>query len=250
MPPVCFHMVVAKEAAQALGDSLLEAHLGSYLLGATAPDIRIITGNSREELHFFDLAADGQGAGVKLFFRTYRHLAKGAPLDEATRAFVSGYLSHLVVDEIWIIDIYRPVFGPASLLGRNPAAAMMDRALQYELDRRERLNASNMADIRSKLKQVDSGESPGFIDKTALKRWREFIIETTRREPSWERFRSYAENFLLPQQKVTHEALETFLASPDAMLQRIFQAVSQEDLKRFREKAVESSVGAAREYRN
>ena len=64
MPNICLHMRIALEASDRLGMTALERHLGSFLLGSTAPDVRVSLGWRRERPHFFDLAKDGVGAGV------------------------------------------------------------------------------------------------------------------------------------------------------------------------------------------
>ncbi len=55
MPPITLHMVLAERIADALGNPVLDGARGQYLLGATTPDIRVITRQDRYSTHFFDL---------------------------------------------------------------------------------------------------------------------------------------------------------------------------------------------------
>ena len=43
MPPLGLHMTVARELAAAIASSRIEADRGAYYLGATTPDIRVLT---------------------------------------------------------------------------------------------------------------------------------------------------------------------------------------------------------------
>ena len=60
MPPITLHMVLARELALGLGpEAILTPSPGHYLLGATTPDIRVITRQDRFSTHFFDLNEEG-----------------------------------------------------------------------------------------------------------------------------------------------------------------------------------------------
>ena len=69
MPPLVSHMLAARRAAQEAGlvgpageaagsagrESANSEEVGAFTLGATTPDIRVITRWERERTHFFDL---------------------------------------------------------------------------------------------------------------------------------------------------------------------------------------------------
>ncbi|MBM2827196.1 MAG: zinc dependent phospholipase family protein [Dehalococcoidia bacterium] len=151
MPPICWHMVTASDAVSLVKDPLLKRYSGAFLLGSTAPDIRIMTNVPREETHFYDLSKEDAESGLSRMLAVSPHLARAEDLTEATRAFVSGYLTHLAVDEMWICQIYRPFFGKGSPLGGDPDADVLDRVLQFEMDLRERHNRELMDSIRSQI---------------------------------------------------------------------------------------------------
>lgn len=248
MPPLCLHLGIAKEAAELLHHSIIDQNLGSYLVGATLPDVHLIIGASREETHFFDLEKECLESGATLIFEAYPNLAKGSKLDAKTRSFVSGYLSHLVSDEIWIVDIYRPFFSSSSPLSGDPMANMLDRVLQFELDRREREDKRRMEEIRGQIYDWEPRVDIGFIDGPTLREWRDFICTAATREPTWAFFRFFAQRFSLPRQKIDAEQLEQFLSSMPARLEWAIKYVTQERLTAFREKAISESVAIAKEY--
>ena len=141
MPPLVSHMLAARRAAEECGlftpDSP-EAETGAYTLGATTPDIRVITRWERERTHFFDLQNEEHQDSVAEFLSAHPHLRDPATLSAETRAWAGGFIAHLVMDETYIEEIYRPHFGQRSALGGGERANLLDRILQYEMDRRER----------------------------------------------------------------------------------------------------------------
>jgi len=250
LPPIVVHLVIAKKAAAHLRHPVVDHHLGSYLLGSSAPDMRIITGASREELHFLGLDCQPGESGVDGLLEAQPRLRREAGPAPATQAFIAGYFSHLVTDEIWIVDIYRPFFGKTSPLGDDPMAAILDRMLQFELDRRERANREYMHQMQAELLHAEEGVDAGFIEPGLLKQWREFVTLATGREANWERFRIFAQRFLIPAQKVDEEQVERLLANLPEALEGVIKLVTPERLDAFRSKAIEATVEVARGYLN
>ena len=127
MPPLALHTVVVKEIADRLRHPLLDGERGNLYLGSTAPDIRVIALCDRQLTHFFDLASFEEQNGMAELLRAHPELAEVGKLNGETVAFMAGYISHLVMDETWINDIYRPFFGERSPLEGEPRAKLMDR---------------------------------------------------------------------------------------------------------------------------
>ena len=111
MPPLAMHTAIAKDIADRLNTAALDDERGSLYLGATAPDIRVITHWERARTHFFDLDCFDEQSGVSALFEAYPVLTNPGDLSPQTRAFTAGYLTHLVTDETWITTVYRPHFG-------------------------------------------------------------------------------------------------------------------------------------------
>ncbi|MDZ7728467.1 MAG: zinc dependent phospholipase C family protein [Dehalococcoidia bacterium] len=102
MPPITLHMVLARDIARELEERALIDAEGQYLLGSTTPDIRVLTRQDREETHFFSLEGSDHQDSVAEFFRTHSHLVNPANLNVETRAFVAGYITHLVFDQQYV----------------------------------------------------------------------------------------------------------------------------------------------------
>ena len=87
------------------------------------------------------------------------------------------------MDEIWINAVYRPFFGERSPLGGDLRANIMDRALQFSLDRETRIDRELMAHVARGSRPLRSRRwRSSFIDRDTLGRWRELI--TGRGEPA------------------------------------------------------------------
>ena len=147
MPNLTAHLGMAKDAASRLKHPIVDRHLGAFLLGSVSPDIRIITKVKRDETHFVHLDFQSAGEGLEGLFRLHPHLAQAAALTEPTRAFMVGYASHLLADELWILEMYRPFFGNREVFQDHLLGDLMDRALQLELDRREQLALGGLATL-------------------------------------------------------------------------------------------------------
>jgi hypothetical protein len=99
MPLLGLHLTIARQLADDLRDASIDSERGAYYLGATTPDIRVLTRRDREETHFFKLDDFGPQSGVKRMFREHPALRDRAGLDAATGAFMAGYVTHLALDE-------------------------------------------------------------------------------------------------------------------------------------------------------
>ena len=233
MPPLSLHMGIAKELADRLRHESLEADLGAYFLGSTTPDIRVITRWERARTHFFDLNDFGHQDGVATFFQEHPDLANPRCLDASTRSFVAGYVSHLVMDEIWIEDIYRPFFGQRSPWGGDARANVLDRVLQYELDRRERTKREIMEAVRRELAASALEIQVSFIDAETLHRWRDISVEVAAHAPDWASFRYLAGRYLRAYGIGTPEALDEFIKGVPEMLSETVKHVGWDHIQAF-----------------
>ena len=248
MPLIYYHLSIASEAAEKLGSPILLNNLENYLGGAISPDAHFVGNVSRLQTHFFDLADDDEQSGPNLMFQRHPCFQDGSDLEDRTRAFIVGYVSHLIVDDTWITDIYRPFFGKKSQLGGDTAANMLDRLLQYETDRLERLDKPRLTAIREKIRRWNADMDIGIVDNTALCNWRDFVWATTVREVDYDDLRLFTQSFLVSRERVNMEQAEAFLKDMPDKIEWVVQYVGEERLKSFRSKCINRSVEIAREY--
>jgi hypothetical protein len=221
MPHLVFHMSVARELAETLRYPILEDNRGAFYMGSTGPDMHILEGRRRSSSHFFELDEMHEQNSVETFFEAHPELRKARELSGGAPAFVAGYLTHLVIDEIWITEIYRPFFGPASPLGGNARANVMDRVLQYDMD----LQRRRQTEIAREIRRV--------------------LLE---RPPTWERFRYLAGRFLLSAGIDTEEKLEEFLETVPDLLKEAKEHVTEGKMTESYEKMTSLCLETLRGY--
>jgi hypothetical protein len=174
--------------SRAPGDGDEGALRGAFWLGAIAPDAWGVAGLTRGETHFWSLADDTSGA-VRLQ-RAYPELCSPRRRAARERAFLAGYLCHLVTDEQWTFCVYRPYFGRHSAFGASAEGRMVQLALQGEWE--QGLRDQQGAQLRGWLRELAGAEAPGllpFLDGGAIGRWRDLQLEASRLPESRDAFR-------------------------------------------------------------
>jgi len=244
MPPITLHMVVARRIAQELGHRDLLEQQGPFLIGSTSPDIRVLTRQDRFSTHYFDLNEHGHQDSVAAFFADHGRLAAPERLNPPTRAWASGYITHLVMDEQYITGVYRRYFADHERLGGKVRANVMDRLLQFEFDR----EFGNEPEIKRALVEalactVAGIDVDGFVDHETLDRWRQVTVDVANRGMDWERMRSMVSNHLRFTGTEDPHAVAEFLDSLPELLDETIAHVTDAEVQGF----VERSAAAARE---
>jgi hypothetical protein len=180
-------MALAHTLAGELASPHVDAERGAYYLGATTPDIRVLTRWERARTHFFDLDDFEEQSGVHRLFEQEPRLRDAASLDAQTAAFMAGYLSHLVMDEDYITQIYRPLFGERSALRDDAIADVMDKALQWDIERAEWDHCGKIDEIRQALIETAVEVNVEFIERETLRQWRDVSLDVITPAPSVER---------------------------------------------------------------
>lgn len=248
MPPIGMHLTLARQVAREVGQRAVDEEHGAYYLGASAPDIRALTRWDRARTHFFDLSCFDEQSSVAGLFREHPELADPGCLARPTVAFLCGYLSHLEMDEAWIVDIYRPCFGERSPLGGDLLANLLDRVLQHELHRRDLEDAAGIGAIRDRLLATAVDSIVGFIDDADLTQWREIACDILVRPRDWERFTSFVGRHLRRFGDQAEEEIQRFMRNVPELIDQAYREVTPERLQAFRERAHERSLAVVREY--
>jgi hypothetical protein len=241
-------MSVARDLANLMRNPVLDADRGAFYLGSTGPDMRILSRADRISSHYFDLGCLEEQSAAASFFAAHGDLRDAARLDPTTAAFVAGYLTHLVIDEIWVTDIYRPFFGPDSALGGDARANVLDRVLQYEMDLRRRLDRPAMEEVRRQLLATSLAVHVDFIDVAMLARWRDVVVDMVSRPPDWERFAKTASRFLAVAGISTDEETADFMKTLPSLLAETKAHVGEECLGGFLVKANALTLKTLEEY--
>ena len=252
MPPLSLHTSLARRIAKRLRTAVLDDERGNLYLGATAPDIRVITRWERSRTHFFDLNDFEDQDSVAGFFGANPSLADAAAVSPPTCAFIAGYVSHLVMDANWIAHIYRPFFGRDSELGGDLRANILDRAMQFSLDSDTRDDDELMAEVMEAVARCDLELEIDFIDKDTLHKWRQVVTDLAHTQPDWDRFKSRIRRHLSDTHGDAHGDLdgdgeELALSLPE-LVNETLRYLSRERLDEWMDQSLEESVAAVREY--
>ena len=252
MPNLIAHLGIARSAAERLSHPIINTNLGSFLLGSVSPDIRIITKNKRDDTHFVDLNFQQWGAGIEGMFKSHPSLLDHRNLNDATKAFVIGYASHLLVDELWVLDIYRPYFGNRNLYPEVLFGDVMDRALQLELDRKENETIGDIRILKSTINGAEEGIYIDFITEEIMLEWRIWIEDMLDWEFSWERLLFMSRRVASRHNKNAYSKVKViadeFLNSIDDSMNNIYRIIPIENIELYREKNIQKIVSFTREY--
>ena len=255
MPNLPVHIQLAVQAADQVGASDLHSNLGYFCLGSTSPDIRAITKRARSEYHFVELDFKTIGEGVNGMFAAYPDLMDAAEHDGATRAFVAGYIAHLLTDETYIVRMFRPYFGEAGVFEDPTLAKVFDRALQLDLDRQV------WEDVQRTVAVVDmipGNVSVRFLPQSDLAAWTEWVHRVVEGGFSWERLRFMARRITAldaPRDALRHannhpayEHAERFLDSVPESLKNLYDLVPKSRIDEFKFEVTHTVAVGLREY--
>ncbi|MCL0044052.1 hypothetical protein M1N24_00780 [Dehalococcoidia bacterium] len=249
MPNPFAHIDIAMYGAAALVCPPICDDLGSYLLGSCSPDIRIITGNSRDETHFAPLTNQEIGAGAKRMFRTYPNLTDIANLPGKTQAFIAGYVSHLIADEVWIIKVYRPYFDNRKLFQNQMVANVMDRALQLEMDREAMDRHNGMKWVVPHIEDAHVGIQVDFLPVETLMKFEQWLGNTIHRGFTWDRLRFMATRRQAFQDtEKIEKTVEGFMESPPDGLKHIYEYLPMDILRSYRDTVIKEWSKIIRGY--
>jgi hypothetical protein len=248
MPSLGSHLASARVLAGRLAHRDLEGDRGSYYLGSTAPDIRVLTRLDREHTHFFTLDELESQDAVARLFEEHPHLKDVVSLDASTRAFMAGYLTHLVMDQRYIESIYREYFGKTSAYADDPRGNVLDRVLQYEMDRREREDVDAMVEIREAMANCDAAADVGFIERATLLQWRAVACDIASHPPTWERFQKIAGRHLASAGMHSDEDMQRFYDDLPDVLQETIDHVTEQRVREFIDETIDDATERLREY--
>jgi hypothetical protein len=105
VPAELVHVSLAAGIAGAL--PLDPTQQSAFVLGSVATDVNNLLGWSREETHFWPWPDEGNPSGAHVLLARYPQL-QAQQLPTLERAFVAGYLCHLITDEQEILTLSRP----------------------------------------------------------------------------------------------------------------------------------------------
>jgi hypothetical protein len=247
VPTPFYHLSVAEDllkhpALPVQVASFLDRHRGAFLLGNTAPDVQVVSGQPREATHFFTLPSrKGDPLPWEKFLSIYPGLASAGRLPPDQAAFLAGYLCHLQADWIWVRGIFAPIFGLRSSWDSFPRRLYLHNVLRAYLDQK----------ILEELVDNTSVE----LANTAPERWLPFVEDAFLY--TW---RDYLARQLQPGEKI--QTVEVFaarqginpaeyyhlIASEERMDEEIFIHLPRQVLLEYRVKLIAENLHILQTY--
>lgn len=245
MPTPINHLMMAREVLErgtlaAPARRLLVAQYGPFLLGHTAPDVQTVSGQRREETHFYALPPRNNVPAARVLLDTYPALARAERLEPAHAAFMSGYLAHLLADELWWREVFYPFFGPGAGWSTWEERLFLHNVLRTWLDEEDqaRLDGHEAAVLAT---AEPRGWLP-FIRDEDLRVWRDTLVEQLQPGHRIRTAEVFAERM-----GVSAEMVEATAHSPERMAW-IFRHVPPERLPSYRDMVLRRSVQLINEY--
>jgi hypothetical protein len=241
-------MVLAQRLAAGIGHAALEAAPGAYLLGATTPDIRVLTRQDRFATHFFDLDRHDHQDSVAAFLGTYSALADPGALSTETTAFVAGYLTHLVMDEEYITRVYRRYFARYDELGGRIRANVMDRLLQFDLEHEYGDDPAIVQRLVEALSCTVEAIEVGFVEQETLEAWRQLNLDIAQRNMDWDRQRGMITRHLKHSGIDEGPELTRFLDSLPELRNETIGYVTSAEVEGFVQRSTEAAARVVERY--
>ena len=251
MPNLPWHIHLAHQTAERLDWGSAHDNVGSLYLGSTAPDIRAMTKWPRAHTHFAGLSVQEVGSGGRRMFDLHPELACTDRLSPATRAFVLGYISHLVADEVWITTIFRPNFDPQQRDKMIAASALeaqiWDRALQLDMDRKSSAEMGGFVQAAEAVTCAAQKVEISFLGADILLQWQEWVGRFMSWDFTWARLKR-ALNRMYRDDDDVQRAVDGFLGQMPQSLEHIYKELPEETIATYQNQALEQTVLQAREF--
>ena len=249
MPNLPMHIYLCQQVATELDWGYAHDHPGAAYLGSTTPDIRAMTKWDRARTHFSDLSVREIGAGVRRMFELHPHLA-GADngLTPPTRAFLLGYVSHLVADEVWITTMFRPHFAAGNrITDTDVEAHIWDRALQLDMDNAVLSDNGGLLAQNDAIAALEQMPVLGFLQDELIDEWRGWVARLLGWDFTWERLKR-ALNRMYRDDDEVQQVVDGFLANMPRSLERVYERVPRALIDDYRRRVIDETKVQAREF--
>ncbi len=236
MPTPFTHLAVA---AELLSTGRLPApvsdHRPAFLLGSIAPDVQVLSQQTREATHFFPVPLDGAPPAAQTLLALYPSLAPLGALPPAQAAFMAGYLSHLVFDQLWVRLIFEPVFGLAQAWETFAERLYLHNVLRAHWDALDLARLTPPVSVELAAAQPQ-GWLP-FVEDRHLAAWRDLVAAQL-----GEAGASRTVEVFAARMGVDPAAFAALLAHPAELNRRLFSRLAPTSLDDYRAAALTESL--------
>jgi hypothetical protein len=246
MPTPIQHLAIADKLLHdstlpgSIRDRLIDQR-DAFLFGNTAPDVQTVSGQLREATHFFDIPLRSNQPPHLKMFELYPALAHARSLPPAQAAFVAGYICHLLLDVLWIRDIYQPGFGPSAQWATTHERSIYHNTLRAWCDQNDQRRLDG--DTGSILATVQPDRWLPFTPDRYLVDWRNVLVDQFQPGVSIRTIEVFA-----ARNNVSPAEFRRVLDSPSEMDANIFAHSSRADIETFYHRSHDQMAELITEY--
>lgn len=221
--------------------AILEAEQPAFLLGSIAPDVQTVSGQPRDATHFFHIPRRDARPAHQHLFEQHPALAQPRQMPAPQAAALSGYLTHLLLDEIWVQEIFEPVFGHRQSWGTFSERLYLHNALRSYVDEHDRRYLPLA--IAASLHAARPDRWLPFVGDDHLLHWRDLVAEQLTPGQAARTVEVFAERM-----GADPHALAALLASPEEMQRRVWARLPAEKLDMYYAAGLEQAADLLRAY--
>jgi len=214
----------------------------AFLFGHAAPDVQVVSGQSRQETHFFTTPLRaGQPEAVDAMLGTYNQLdfSYQMPADQA--AFLVGYLCHLQADWLWVRQVFDPIFGAKASWGRIADRLYIHNVLRAYQDRRVLDHIQQ--DVGACLELAVPHRWLPFVEDRFLAQWRDYLYPQLKPDAVVQTVEVFS-----ARQGIPAEDYYNLLDSQERMQAEVFIHLSPQQMEAYRSQLLLESVQLIRRY--
>ncbi len=247
MPTPFYHLYLAEDvlthpALRRDVSFFLRNYLGAFRFGNTAPDVQVVSQQSRDDTHFYTFYRPNEAElPWDKILVMHPVLANSINLTASQASFIAGYLCHLQADWLWLTDIFFPFFSKQSSLGEAHQRSYLHNVVRCHLDRKIVKDLpEGMADS---LKQVRPLSWLPFVDDKHLCQWRDLLYPQLEPGAAIQTVEVFA-----TRQGIAPADFYSLLDSDILMEQKVFSHLPQRCLEAYRHKALSMGVSLLNRY--
>jgi hypothetical protein len=166
-------------------------------------------------------------------------LAEAEALPACQAAFVSGYLSHVITDELWLDEVFERYF--LQDWGPLEERLFLHNVLRTWMDNRDQAKLNGNA--VHELQEAEPHNWLPFVDDKHLRMWRDWLVEQLAPGQRMQTAEVFARRMGIPAGEV-----EAVARSPQQMEERVFRYFPRSALASFREAAYRRSITLVNSY--
>lgn len=247
VPTPFYHLFVAEtllndDALPGALRTFLVKHRPAFMFGHVAPDVQVLSGQRREETHFFRLPSrENLRPPWGQFEHRYPRLTRSDGLVPQQAAFLAGYGCHLRADWMWVTEIFEPFFGPQASWETFRERLYLHNVLRSYMDRQvlERIRDLSL----HALENVSLNGWLPFVQDTHLAAWCHLLTDQLLPGAKIQTVEMFASR-----QGIPPGAFYDLLNSELALEEGIFSQLSHQRLDTYLDEVLADNLGFLQNY--